>query len=319
MSVSADMGPAGIGWADRSQEDSHLWDVLQELVNDRGRVGAANELGVNYRTVAANLKAGSLSRRMRKAVQGFEGSEAELEPAESPEWDESRRSDDQAEAVAQRMETLVAAVRQLRETVETQAGQLDELGRRVAGLEEATKERAVGNVGPAVGEGERGKWRPPRRAPELPARGVVTLEPQPDEVHAFGPAAGLVAEWRELRDGHYGSSVDRARARECWWDLGILLIEEYHLTLPPRTKPLQASTRDDHLRRHREALAGARKERVTAERWEGLRMVLTFGLWRGRPVVTACVASAKPAHRGITRRRRIAETTAHGGFAPNAR
>ena len=73
--MSADMGPAGIGWADRSQEDSHLWDVLQELVNDRGRVGAANALGINYRTVAANLKAGSLCRRMRRRckVRGVGG------------------------------------------------------------------------------------------------------------------------------------------------------------------------------------------------------------------------------------------------------
>ena len=33
----------------------------------------------------------------------------------------------------------------------------------------------------------------------MPDAGLVTVEPQPDEEHAFGPAAGLVAEWRNLR------------------------------------------------------------------------------------------------------------------------
>ena len=36
---------------------------------------------------------------------------------------------------------------------------------------------------------------------ELPDAGVVTLEAQPDEEHAFGPVVGLVAEWRALRTG----------------------------------------------------------------------------------------------------------------------
>ena len=37
------------------------------------------------------------------------------------------------------------------------------------------------------------EWRPPGRAHGLPDACVVTLEPQPDEEHTFGPAAGLVA------------------------------------------------------------------------------------------------------------------------------
>ena len=54
-------------------------------MNDRGRVGAANALGVNYRTLVSNVKEGQLSHKMRKAVQGFEAAEAEVEPAESPD------------------------------------------------------------------------------------------------------------------------------------------------------------------------------------------------------------------------------------------
>ena len=44
-------------------------------------------------------------------------------------------------------------------------------------------------------------WRAPRRRPRMPNAGVVTVEEQPDEEHAFGPAAPLVAEWRKLRTG----------------------------------------------------------------------------------------------------------------------
>lgn len=82
----------------------------------------------------------------------------------------------------------------------------------------------------------------------MPDAGVVTLESQPDEQHAFGPAAGLVAEWRELRTGgaNQGGGVDQTRAEERRWEVE----------------------------------ARARRQRATAERWAKLRMVLTLGLWR---------------------------------------
>ena len=52
----------------------------------------------------------------------------------------------------------------------------------------------------------------------MPAPGVVTQVEQPDEEHAFGLAAPLVAEWRELRVGRDRavSGVDRARVSDPW-------------------------------------------------------------------------------------------------------
>ena len=82
--MDADVEPTDMERANRSQEDLRLWDVLQELVEDRGPVRAATALVVNYRTVVGNLEAGSLSRRMRRALQEFE---AGLAPAESPDLD----------------------------------------------------------------------------------------------------------------------------------------------------------------------------------------------------------------------------------------
>ena len=62
-------------------------------------------------------------------------------------------------------------------------------------------------------------WRPPRRRPGMPDPGVVTLEQQPDEEHAFGPPAPLVAEWRELRisDDLALSWVERAGCASGNW------------------------------------------------------------------------------------------------------
>ena len=255
-----------------SPEDLRLWQVLLQLVEDQGRVGAAKALAVNYRTLVANVKAGSLSRHMRRAVQQFE---ARPEPSESP-------NRDGAEAAAQQMETLAGQIAHLSEMVEAQAGLLQELGQRVAGLEEVARERTAGNVEPTLGESVPSEWRPPEREEGLPFAGVVTVDPQPDEEHAFGPAAGLVAEWRELRASlRNRSGVDRARAQERGLELELLLMERYQLTLPPHTEQLLGSEREDYLRRRRGQLAQARRQRITAERRETLRRVLTLGLWRG--------------------------------------
>ena len=78
-----------------------------------------------------------------------------------------------------------------------------------------------------VGDDQPSVWRPPRRGHGLPDAGVATLEEQPDETHAFGPAAALVAEWRQLRTGGdaTGSRVDRARAGVRRWELETELLQ----------------------------------------------------------------------------------------------
>ena len=70
--------------------------------------------------------------------------------------------------------------------------------------------------------------------------GVVTLESQPDEALAFGPAAAQVAERRDLRTGGetLGSRVDREKAAVRRWELEAALPKEFRLTHPPETGPL---------------------------------------------------------------------------------
>jgi hypothetical protein len=72
----------------------------------------------------------------------------------------------------------------------------------------------------------------------MPDAGVVTLDKQPDEEHAFGPAAALVAEWRKLvakvLDGVVGSRVERAVAAVRRRELEAEMLRDFHLTVPPR-------------------------------------------------------------------------------------
>ena len=57
------------------------------------------------------------------------------------------------------------------------------------------------------------------------------------------------------------------------------MLEDFRLTLPPETEPLDASRREDHLRWRQEALAAAQRELSKAERLRWLRRALTLGLW----------------------------------------
>ena len=271
-------GP-GFGDADGAGDDADqpLLDLLDSLVNDRGPTGAAEALGVNYRTVARCRQSGRVSQLMRQVLAEFRdsqgdgcdgpgvvtGDSTEEDPGESPEY---------------RAAQLERENRELRETVEAQAVEMEALRRQVAELgQQACEDHAVHG-----GQGLPEQWRPPRRGPGLPDAGVVTLEEQLDEAHAFGPAAELVAEWRKLRagGGQVSSRVDRAQVRVRRWELEVEMLRDFQLTLPPETDPLDESRRKDHVRWRREALAEAQRELSRAKRARLLRRLLTLGVWR---------------------------------------
>ena len=170
--------------------------------------------------------------------------------------------------------------RELRELVEAQSVQLKALQGQISGLEE--EEHSAGDaerVGVAEVDGQR---PPPRRGAGPPNAGVVTLETQHDEEDAFGPAAGLVAEWRSLRNpaARLGSRVERARTAVRRWELEVELLRDFHVTLPPETEPLDDARRADHIRWRLEALTEAGRELARAVRGRWMRRIVTFGLWR---------------------------------------
>ena len=254
--------------------DAPLLDLLDALVGQRGKVAASQALGVNYRTMMACYDSRRVSRRMRRALEEF------LDAGETGGAEvDGDGAADEVETLRQRVAELKEEARGLRGLVEAQASQLEELGRRVAHLVREAQQR--GESEPVVGEDQLSVWRPPRREHGLPDAGVVTLEEQPDEKDAFGPAAPLVAEWRALRlhDATPASRVDRARAGTRRWELETELLRDFHLTLPPETEPMDEARRGDHLRWRQTALAETRAELAGARRVRLLRRIFTLGLW----------------------------------------
>ena len=268
--------------------DGALLELLDALVEERGRVPAAQVLGVNYRTLAPCCDSRQVSRRLRRALLEFRarggGGETENGDGDDP-------PDDGAAALRQRVAELEDENCELRELVDEHARQLEELNHRLGGLESRQQSGDAAEIIDADagaanahehGDSGRQDWRPPRRRPGMPDAGVVTLEEQPDEAHAFGPAASLVAEWRQLRSVGQaaGSRVDRAVARVRRWGLEVEMLRDWQLTLPPETHPLDESRRKDHVRWREEALAEARRELSRAKRMRLLRRVVSLGLWR---------------------------------------
>ena len=255
-------------------------DLLDALVNDRGPTGAAEALGVNYRTVSRCQQSRRVTRRMRQVLEEFRDSQVAGDDGPGVAGGdvvEDGAGESQHDSVA----ALERENRELRETVEAQAEELEALRRQVS--EQGERESPPGEDDAADGgQGQPGEWRPPRRRPGMPDAGVVTLEEQPDEAHAFGPAAPLVAQWRRVRLAGQasGSRVDRAVATVRRWELEVEMLRDFHLTLPPETDPLDESRRKDHVRWRQEALAEARRESGRAKRMRLLRRVLTLGLWR---------------------------------------
>ena len=270
--------------------DGPLLDLLDALVEERGRVPAAQALGVNYRTLALCCDSRQVSRRMRRALADFRdrggsgAGETEGEDGDGP-------PDGDGAVLRQRVAELEDENAELRELADDQAGQLEVLTRRLATLEDGRQsDDSADVVGVDADEKRRHHqvdgvaqdWKPPRRRPGMPDAGVVTLGEQPDEEHAFGLAAPLVAEWRQLRiDGRQGASrVDRAQAAVRRWELEVAMIGEYRLTLPPDTYPLDDGRRADHVRWRRDALVEAQRELGRAKRARLLRRFLTMGMSR---------------------------------------
>ncbi len=235
-----------------------LLHLLDALVSDGGRVAAAGGLGVNYRTQVICYDSRRVSRRMRQALGKFRdaGGVSSDEPGDV---DGDSVPEEAAEDLEQRVAALEDDNRGLREVVGRQARQLEELARRVAALE-GTEQQAddtdAVDAGDDQGNDLEQEWRPLRRRSRMPDAGMVTLEEQPNEEHAFGPAASLVTEWRQLQVGgeQAVSRVDRARTAVCRLEVEVEMLRDFHLTLPPETHPLDDARRADHVRWRQQAL-----------------------------------------------------------------
>ena len=268
--------------------DEELLRWAGNIAKARGRVQAARDVGLNYRTLANAIDEGQLTRHVREALLAARETESTqaAQPAGEPSEELTQRVEaaeaqlaDALDALDRERDRADALERRLELVEEQQAdGPTPELSARAPevepqdvapGTEQAAD--AAGSGAPAAALVSRGAHR----------GGVVTLEPLEGEQDALGEAAALVAEWRRLRgeEARQGGAVDRARAEERRWELELALIGEHGLALPPETEPLHPSRRDDQLRWRRVTLARVRGQRVRAERLRLLRRVLTLGLW----------------------------------------
>ena len=269
--------------------DEELLRWAGAIAKARGRVQAARDVGLNYRTLARALDDQALTRFVREALLA-------AHRAGSATAHETEATGEAAEELGRRVEVAEAQLAEALDALDWERARADALERRLELVEERqagepgteqpvsepeTEQRtgaagtergaADGGAAPSAGLAGRGAHRP----------GVVTLEPLDGEEDALGKAAPLVAEWRRLRgeEGRRGSAVERVRAEERRWELEGELIAEHGLALPPETEPLHPSRHDDQLRWRRVTLGRVRSQRVRAERLRLLRRILTFGLW----------------------------------------
>ncbi len=267
-----------------NHDEQQLLGSLRELVDRVGPVKAAEALGVTYRTVARAIETNTLTRRMEDALKlrRFEAEGAVAEPM-------TRRLD----ALERRQEELEAGLLMLAREVGAQSAKVagdsgelrDELPARdpegePGGPGEQRRDATLAAAGtpPAVIGRPRRVMRFPLGHPE-----VVTVEPMPEEEFDYAEAAPLVVEWRRARAAflsHGSSRVERARGGVRMCELGIILIGDHELTLPPSTYRWDEPRRQDELLRAKVSLIGARWELAHALLWRGVRLVLTLGRWR---------------------------------------
>ena len=98
-------------------EDAPLLDLLDTLVSDRGRVAAAEALGVNYRTVARCQQSRRVSRRMRQVLQEFRDSQGVGDDGPGVVAGDGAEEDAE-ETLQEQLTALEEENRELQETVE---------------------------------------------------------------------------------------------------------------------------------------------------------------------------------------------------------
>ncbi|MDE2669823.1 MAG: hypothetical protein OXI51_09250 [Chloroflexota bacterium] len=263
--------------------------LLREVAETRGKVKAAEALGVSFRTLARAVESGRLTGRMADALERhLREVKGSVTPASSPE-------PDQADGLEQRVKLLEASVAQLQPRFETltavvgalqedQARTLGQWERRLTWAE--ARQVAVNGSGDETTPSVKGAVeavREPRqvRVPRRPYPQLVTLEPEEGEELIYGEAMPAINEWRETRQTLEQAKrrLDELDARRRMVELEVRLIGDHELTLPPAVYPWDRADRRDEVWRREQSLGDLRVERNRALLWRWVRRLLTLGLW----------------------------------------
>ncbi len=244
--------------------------LLDDLVKVRGRKGAAEALGVNRRTLAANVDGGKLTAQMREAIDRV----LLLGDAAVAAREQERFAG---------LEQRLAALEEKFGVVEEISARLDETDRamrkavhRLSEVEERIGEMEASQVVGDAGQPEKRT----RSSRERSYHNVVTPDPLLDDAAVFGEAAEMVDEWRRLRTAHPATRDRPLCVEERMLELEIALIDEFKLTLPPETYPWDGLSRADQVYWRRRALRDVHRRRVLQDAWHFVQRVLTLRIWR---------------------------------------
>lgn len=274
-----DDGPANDGTGDAagqapgldSVRELRLLALLHELVEAGSQAKAADELGVDRKTLWRSMNSGRLAPVLATALERRLLADARAELAGRAE---------RIDALEQRVGALEHALGTGFEAVRREVAVLREAPARTT---PQTEQRTTAQGRPAAPAHEPPPGPgAPARPPWRPYPQLVTPEPEPGEELVYGEATAHVAAWREARrqsrEGRRG--LERLDAELRMRELELVLIGDHELTLPPAVYPWDRADRRSELWRRRQALADARAERKRAliRRWA--RRLLTLGIWR---------------------------------------
>ncbi len=259
-----------------AERELRLTALLRDIVAEKGRLQAADLLGVNYKPLKRVLESGRLTSHVRDALERLQLSRDGLGGAVGPEH---------AGALERRVERLEGSLAAL-------AGELRAAPRRpgtaggagaASGVEARpvapgrTGEPSTGKSAPAVA----GMRSDPPVALRRPFPEVVTTGPADDDANVYCEAWPLVEEWRRLRAGHpdHGRGVRWLETEARILALELAMLEEHGLTLPPETQALRGFARRGQTGWRTAALHDTRRALAWAKLRRWLRRLLTLGLW----------------------------------------
>lgn len=256
-----------------AERELRLMALLREVVADKGRIQAADLLGVNYKTLKRVVESGRLTPLVRDALERFQlphdGAGAAI------------RSE-RVGALERRIERIEGRLTTLaEERVTSRHGPDASDGGAAASRAEVRPAAPRRTGGPSAGEpaavvGMRSRAPAALRRP-FPE--VVTVEPGDDDAEVYGEAWPLVEAWRQLRATHpdHGRGVRWLETEARILVLELALLEDHGLTLPPETQPLRGFARRGQTTWRRTALLDTQR----ALAWAKLRRALTLGVcWR---------------------------------------